>query len=154
MFKKGKDNGRAAGSAPTANGNHDVNRLASGTELEGTVRANSDFRVDGKITGTLHCDAKVIIGPGGRVDGEIVCQNAMVEGTFTGKIHVKELLNIRENATVQGEVRYGKLNVQPDAVLAGDVQLIGSTTDRSGTLPGAKTLSSNGSTARQKQAVS
>ena len=154
MFgNKGKESNRAANGAPTASGNHDVNRLAGGTEFEGKVKATSDFRVDGKITGTLHCDAKVIIGPGGVVDGEIVCQNAVVEGTFTGKIRVKELLNIRENATVQGEIRYSKLIVQPGAVLVGDVQLNGSAADKSGVKPGAKTLS-NGQAARQKQAVS
>ena len=155
MFgNKAKENGRATNGAPAANGNHDVNRIAGGTEFEGTVKATSDFRVDGKITGTLHCDAKVIIGPGGKVDGEIVCQNAMVEGTFSGKIRVKELLNIRENATVQGEIRYSKLIVQPGAVLVGDVQLNGSAADKAPAKPGAKTVNSNGSTARQKQAVS
>ena len=155
MFgNKGKENGRATNGAPAANGNHDVNRIAGGTEFEGKVKATSDFRVDGKITGTLHCDAKVIIGPGGVVDGEVICQNAMVEGTLTGKIRVKEMLNIRANATVQGEVRYGKLQVEAGAVLVGDVQLNGSAADNSGTKPGAKTLSSNGQAARKKQAVS
>ena len=156
MFgNKAKENGRTANGAPAAAGNHGLNSLVTGTVVDGTVRSTSDFRVDGKITGTLHCDAKVIIGPGGVVEGEIFCENAMVEGTFTGTIKVKELLNIRENATVQGEIRYSKLIVQPGAVLVGDVRLNGSPEGQTTGKSAAKKVSANGtSSARTKETVS
>lgn len=102
-----------------------LNSLVAGTVVEGNVTSKSDIRIDGTISGTLHCEAKVIIGPSGKIDGEVTCQNAVVEGKFIGNLKVKELLNIRENARVEGEIRYGKLIVQPGAVLVGDVRLYG-----------------------------
>ncbi|MEM9992150.1 MAG: polymer-forming cytoskeletal protein, partial [Bacteroidota bacterium] len=50
-----------------------LNSLATGTRIEGTVRAENDIRIDGVITGKLYCSAKVIIGPSGTINGEVQC---------------------------------------------------------------------------------
>ena len=95
---------------------HALNTLVHGTIVEGTVNSDSDIRIDGTIKGSLHCKAKVIIGPTGNVEGDIRCKNAVIEGRFEGNIQVAELLNIRETATISGDVRTNKLIVQSGAV--------------------------------------
>ncbi len=92
-----------------------LNTLVKGTVVEGTLRCDSDLRVDGTIKGNLHCKAKVIIGPTGVVDGEVRCENAVVEGQFKGKLWVSELLNVRDTATIEGEITTNKLLVQSGA---------------------------------------
>lgn len=92
-----------------------LNALVKGTVIEGTVRCDSDLRVDGTIKGKLSCTSKVIIGPTGAVEGEIRCQNAVIEGRFKGNLHVSELLNVRETAEVDGDVITNKLVVQSGA---------------------------------------
>lgn len=104
---------------------HSLNSLVEGTDVEGTIQSQSDIRVDGKIKGTLTCSAKVIIGPNGFIEGEIKCQNAVIEGRFQGNLNVRELLNIRETAVVAGEVSYGKLIVQSGAVINGSYKVSG-----------------------------
>jgi cytoskeletal protein CcmA (bactofilin family) len=56
-----------------------------------------------------------VIGPAGSVKGDIVCKNADIEGQFSGKIQVAEILNIKSKATIQGDVICGKLSVEPGA---------------------------------------
>ncbi|HHS95777.1 MAG TPA: polymer-forming cytoskeletal protein [Phaeodactylibacter sp.] len=97
-------------------GSHSLNTLVHGTTVEGAIKTQSDIRVDGIIKGSLHCKAKVIIGPTGYVDGEIRCVNAVIEGKFEGTLHVTELLNIRETAKVNGDVKTNKLIVQSGAI--------------------------------------
>lgn len=92
-----------------------LNTLVKGTVVEGSVRCESDLRVDGTIKGKLACQAKVIIGPTGMVEGEIHCQNAVIEGRFKGILHVTELLNVRETAEIDGEITTNKLLVQSGA---------------------------------------
>jgi cytoskeletal protein CcmA (bactofilin family) len=123
--KKETSNGKSP-ATPATSGGHSLNSIVQGTEVEGTVQANSDIRVDGTIKGKLFCEAKVIIGPTGKVTGEIRCQNAVIEGSFEGTISVKELLNIRETATVEGDVTYGKLIVQPGGTIDGTIAMGGS----------------------------
>lgn len=92
-----------------------LNTLVKGTVVEGSIRCESDLRVDGTIKGKLNCQSKVIIGPTGVVEGEIKCQNAVIEGRFKGNLHVSELLNVRETAEVEGDVVTNKLLVQSGA---------------------------------------
>ena len=93
-----------------------LNSLVKGTVVEGTITSENDIRVDGIIKGSLICKAKVIVGPTGFIEGEVKCQNAMIEGKISGKLRVTELLSIKETAEVTGDVTTGKLLVQPGAV--------------------------------------
>lgn len=122
--KKSKESARGKSIIPGST-SHSLNSLVQGTVVEGNIHCKSDIRVDGSIKGSLHCEAKVIIGPTGSVEGDIDCKSAVVEGQFEGKLNASELLNIRESANVNGEIRYGKLIVQPGAVLIGDVRMNG-----------------------------
>lgn len=106
----------SASSKTPSTSNGGLNSLVHGTEIEGTIKSNSDIRVDGKINGKLMCNAKVIIGPTGIVTGEVNCQNAVIEGAFEGNLNVSELLNIRETAKINGEVNTNKLIIQSGAV--------------------------------------
>lgn len=118
MFKnKSKDNSSgSSSSSSSATVSGSTNSLVAGTKVEGTIHASSDIRIDGTLKGILDCKGRVIIGPEGRVEGEINCQNAVIEGSFQGKLVVKELLNVREKANIQGDVVTDKLLVQPGAI--------------------------------------
>ncbi len=121
---KSKDSGRGNSIIPSST-SHSLNSLVQGTVVEGNINCKSDIRNDGSIKGSLNCGAKVIIGPTVSVEGDVICKSAVVEGSFDGKLNASELLNIRESANVNGEIRYGKLIVQPGAVLVGDVRMNG-----------------------------
>lgn len=126
MFGSNKPKNEGGNSSkPSTPASNSLNSLVKGTFIEGKVKASSDIRIDGTIKGELFCDAKVIIGPSGVVEGTIKCKNAVIEGRFNGNLNVKELLNIRETANVTGEVSYGKLVVQSGAVISGSYKVAG-----------------------------
>ncbi len=91
------------------------NALVKATVLEGNLSCDSDLRVDGVVKGKITCKSKIIIGPTGQVEGDIVCANAVIEGRFRGNLKVSELLNVRETAEVEGEITTNKLVVQSGA---------------------------------------
>lgn len=93
-----------------------LNSLVKGTFVEGNIAAESDIRVDGTIKGTLVCQAKVIIGPSGFIEGEIKCRNAVIEGKFYGKLRVDDMLSVKETAEIVGDVQTDKLSVQSGAI--------------------------------------
>lgn len=93
-----------------------LNTLVEGTTVEGQVTAKSDIRVDGMIRGNLNCDGKVIIGTTGYIEGQINCESAVIQGRFEGTLNVKELLNVRQTAKINGEITTGKLIVESGAV--------------------------------------
>lgn len=114
-------------STSSTSSSNSINSLVNGTTIEGKVKANNDFRIDGTLIGTLDCKGKVIIGPTGVVDGEINCANALIEGKFDGHLKVKELLSVKDSAKITGEIITDKLLVQSGAVFNVKCQMGGQT---------------------------
>ncbi len=92
-----------------------TNRIVEGTLIKGDIISQADFRLDGELIGNFKSQEKIVIGPTGKVIGDIECKNADIEGKFVGKIKVSELLNVKDAAIIQGEVIVGKLSVEPGA---------------------------------------
>ncbi len=93
-----------------------TNSIVLDTIFEGKVTTNYDIRVDGSIKGNLVSKGKVIIGENGKIEGEIKCENAIIEGVFSGNIHVDNLLIVLATAKIDGDVFTEKLQVEPGAI--------------------------------------
>lgn len=106
------NNSKKMSSAPS----NALNSLVQGTKVEGEIESENDIRIDGVVKGKLKCNAKIIIGPSGYVEGEVTCKNAIIEGRLEGTMHVEELLNVRETAEVNGDIFTNKLIVQSGAI--------------------------------------
>lgn len=92
-----------------------TNRIVEGTIIKGDIISKADFRLDGELIGNFQSAGKLVIGPSGSVTGDISCNNADIEGKFSGTIKVVELLNVKSKASIQGDATVGKLAVEPGA---------------------------------------
>ncbi len=87
--------------------------IGTGTVIHGEISSQSDIRIDGKLVGHVKCSAKVVIGADGEVEGNITAHQADITGKVNGNIQVKDLLNLRSNANIQGDVMAGKISMEP-----------------------------------------
>ena len=118
MFNKEKhttQNDRLNGSSATL--------ISAGTTLIGDLKSENDLRIDGTIQGNIISSAKVIIGSTGYVEGSIQGQQADVAGKVVGNIAVKELLQLRGQCDVQGNIAAVKLQIEPTATFNGQCQM-------------------------------
>ncbi len=93
-----------------------INSLGGGSVIVGNIKTESDFRLDGMLDGDLDCNGKLILGQKGKIVGNIKCVNAVIEGVIRGTIIVKELLQVKESAEINGNIQTDKLMVQSGAV--------------------------------------
>lgn len=121
MFGNTKENHTKTVTSSPVSGS--LNSLVSGTVIEGQVQSEGDIRVDGFINGSLKCKAKVIIGPTGRIFGEITCQNAVIEGVLEGEIQVQETLKLEKTAKVKAEIVTSKIIIAAGAVFNGNCKM-------------------------------
>jgi cytoskeletal protein CcmA (bactofilin family) len=97
--------------------------IAAGTTLKGDIASNGDIRIDGSLQGNIQCQAKVVIGANGSVDGDISGQQADIMGKVTGTIKVKELLQLKGGSFVSGNLYAGKLQIEPSANFNGQCHM-------------------------------
>lgn len=96
-----------------------INIIRSGTEISGDIQCAGDIRIDGKLTGTLVSEGKVVVGKSGSIEGEVKCKNADISGSLQARITVKELLQLKSTANLEGEINSKKLAIEPGANFSG-----------------------------------
>ena len=99
--------------------NQSINIINEGTLIKGDITANGDIRIDGELVGNIDAKGRLVIGPNGKVKGEINCNNIEVSGYIKGKIMVSELLTMKASAQIFGDLVAGKLSVEPGSVFTG-----------------------------------
>ena len=97
--------------------------IGAGTILKGDITSNSDLRIDGTITGNIHSSAKVVVGANGIVEGDISGNQADIIGKVNGNIKVKDLIQLRGDCMVNGNLYAGKLQVEPSATFNGQCHM-------------------------------
>jgi len=100
-----------------------INMIAAGTEVEGTLRAKDDIRISGRVKGTLHVEGKAIIAPDGVVEGDIHAAEADISGTVNGEIKVKGRLVLKTSAKVDGAISTARLIMEEGAVFEGQCEM-------------------------------
>src|SRR6185312_12187320 len=97
--------------------------IGSGTSMKGDITSSGDLRIDGTLVGNIICSAKVIIGAGGVVEGDVSGQQADIMGKVSGTIKVKELLQLKSNCHVNGNLYSAKLQIEPAATFNGQCHM-------------------------------
>ena len=103
--------------------NTTINLISNGTEISGDVKSNGDIRIDGLLTGNLNTKGKVVIGPTGKVKGEVICRNSEVSGAVEGKISVGQLLTLKTASKIVGDIITFKLSIEPGAKFTGNCKM-------------------------------
>jgi cytoskeletal protein CcmA (bactofilin family) len=118
--------------------NSAINLISNGTEITGDIKSNGDIRIDGFLAGNLTTKGKVVIGPTGRVKGEVYCKNSEVSGAVDGRISVSQLLNLKTDSKITGDIITFKLSIEPGAKFTGNCKMSESENNEAETLSKTK----------------
>jgi len=113
--------------------NTTINLISIGTEITGDIKSNGDIRIDGSLKGNLNTKGKVVIGPTGKVNGEVICKNSEVSGFLEGKITVGQLLNLKAASKILGDIATSKLSIEPGAIFSGTCKMSNNDNNGGGT---------------------
>jgi cytoskeletal protein CcmA (bactofilin family) len=120
MFKNNKPTTIMSNEKTTGNG---TTLISAGTTLKGDISSNNDLRIDGTIIGNVTCSSKIVIGASGSVEGDITGNQADIVGKVSGNIKTKDLVQLRGDCVVKGNVYAGKLQVEPTAIFNGQCHM-------------------------------
>lgn len=97
--------------------------VAAGTEINGKINSNGDIRIDGTLVGDIKTTGKVLVGSNGMVQGDIHAQQADIMGKVSGNLHIAELLSLKANSEIKGNIYTGQLLVDPSASFNGECHM-------------------------------
>ncbi len=100
-----------------------INMIGEGTIITGDIKSKGDIRVDGSLKGSIDTEGKVVVGPGGVVEGDVICKDADIAGVIKAKISVSQLLSLKSSAKLNGDIITNKLSIEPGASFTGSCSM-------------------------------
>jgi len=102
-----------------------ANLVQADTYITGDIFSGGNIRIDGVLKGNIRCLGKAILGPTGRIEGDIIAQNADLEGKVKGNVVISELLSLQATSEVNGDIVSNKLAIEPGARFTGACSMNG-----------------------------
>lgn len=97
--------------------------IGAGNTITGNIESDADIRIDGTVIGNVFSKAKILLGPGAVVEGNINCREADINGHVNGNILTQELLYLKGNATISGDIHTTKLSIEPTVSFNGQCHM-------------------------------
>ena len=96
--------------------------VGNDTRIVGKVSVKGTIRIDGIVEGDVQADW-VVVGETGKILGNTRTRGMVVGGSVEGNIEATETVELREKATMVGEIDTPKLGISEGAVFDGRARM-------------------------------
>ena len=99
------------------------NVISKETRITGDIQALGNIRIEGSVDGTIYSKGRVVIGEVSVIKGNITSVEAEISGKVEGEVTCSEILFLKKNAVILGDITTQKLVVENGAVFNGKCQM-------------------------------
>jgi cytoskeletal protein CcmA (bactofilin family) len=99
--------------------------LDRGSHLEGELRFETSFRIDGRVTGRVTSPGSLIVGDGGEVDGEVEVGRLFVSGVLRGTVRAAARIQVAPGGKVYADLSTPSLVIEDGAIFEGRCAMTG-----------------------------
>ncbi len=103
--------------APSKSTPEVVSTLGPGMLVTGNIVCTGAVQIFGRVSGDIHA-ARLVICEGAQVEGKVIAQEAVIDGTFKGTIHGNSV-KLQATAVVDGEIYNKSLTIEQNALFEG-----------------------------------
>jgi cytoskeletal protein CcmA (bactofilin family) len=93
------------------------------TFIKGTVRADENLTIHGRVEGTLESSGDIVIGETGFVEANVTGETVMVSGHIQGQIRAKGLFALHRSGSMSGEVKSPRIQIEEGSIFQGRIDM-------------------------------
>lgn len=113
-----------------AAGSNDERRVAAwvgrSLRIEGRIVSQENLTIDGQVEGTIEVgEHSLTIGAGATVKADLAAKTVVVSGAVTGNVTATERIELRDTASVTGDIVAPRLLMADGAVVHGTIAASG-----------------------------
>lgn len=122
MFKNQKDE-KVAKEKVSQEYINSNNIIGKGSTFNGNVDTYGNLRVEGRIIGNVRSKSKIAVGQSAFIEGNVLAQVAEIEGEIKGSVEVTDILILKPNCSISGDIIANKLVVESGAKFDGQCKM-------------------------------
>jgi len=109
---------------PSSQANRPVAWLGVGLTLKGELSGAEDVHIDCKLDGPVSLGGnRLTIGPTGKIQGEVVAREVVIEGKVNGEIRAHDRVEIHKEGSFIGDLFTSRISIQEGAYLKGAIEI-------------------------------
>ncbi len=93
--------------------------LSKKVKIEGDIRGDEDFRVEGHFKGTIKVAGDIFVGQSGIVEADVEADNIVIQGRITGNVLARKQLEIQSSGQLLGDCRAKSIDIREGAIFEG-----------------------------------
>lgn len=97
--------------------------IAHGMRVVGELVTEGVLKIEGEVEGTVRASREVLVAKGGKVEGDLHAEEAVIGGEVHGSIFAKARVEVQQGAIVVGDISTKKLMVQEGGDVNGQVRM-------------------------------
>jgi cytoskeletal protein CcmA (bactofilin family) len=92
--------------------------------IHGDLQGSEDLTIEGQVDGKIELKDHVLtIGPNGRIKAQVFAKTVIILGTVHGNVTASEKVDIRDGASVQGDLVAPRVGIAEGAEFHGSVDM-------------------------------
>lgn len=95
--------------------------IRGATRITGTINGPGDLELNGELVGDVTITGLLVVGEKGSVQGKVSAGNMVLAGCVRGKVTVRERIEVRSSARMEGNIVCQKIAIAEGAFLDGEV---------------------------------
>lgn len=98
--------------------------ISKSVAIKGEVSCDEDLFIDGQVDGIINPKGyRLTIGPNGRVKANITARAVVVHGNVEGNIHASDRVDLKQSATVVGDIVTHRISIDEGVSLRGSINV-------------------------------
>lgn len=93
--------------------------LDRGAHVQGELRFDASFRVDGHFEGKVRSQGHLVVGEGGKVDAEVQVGHLLVSGEVRGTVRAAQQIHIAPGGRLLADIQTPSLVIEDGALFEG-----------------------------------
>ena len=95
------------------------------TVFQGMISSGGDLTIAGTVKGEVACEGTVVVEQDGRVDADIVAEEAFIKGQVDGNIKAQKRVEVAPSGRVKGNIESSSLSIAEGVFFDGSCHMTG-----------------------------
>ena len=110
---------RAASQEPEA----PTTLIAAGSRFQGTIGGSAEVLLEGLVEGKVELEGRFVVGPRGRMQGDVKARVVQVAGSVQGNIEATERVELASTGRIEGDVVAPRVAIAEGGYCQGRIEM-------------------------------
>jgi cytoskeletal protein CcmA (bactofilin family) len=97
--------------------------ISDGTHITGDIKVEHDLRIEGNLKGTVEVGGMLVLGPTGKVEGNVIARSATLAGEIRGNLKGHEKIVLESKSILVGDLITRELVINEGAIFQGNCSM-------------------------------